>query len=53
MSKCYKGGKIVIFKIFNDGKKITLNNFFFNRNLITLMERRFRKTPRQRPEMSQ
>ena len=35
----------MIFQIFNNGNKITVDINFFNRNIITLMERKVRKDP--------
>ena len=45
MSFCHKGEKNAIFKVINDGNKITLNSIFFNQNIISLMERKVRKIP--------
>ena len=46
MNKCHKGKKNPDFKVFLDAKKITLNIYFFNQNVITLMELKVRKNPR-------
>ena len=46
MNKCHKGKKNPDFKVFLDAKKIMLNIYFFNQNVITLMELKVRKNPR-------